>query len=214
MISVSWRLASLLPNGVAAFEWRAPFSETQVDPLDEVHLHRMAAKRRAEFLAGRACARAALATFDVQGTSLEPKATRAPSWPLGFVGSITHTDEYCAAAVAPRTCCTGLGIDAEQISRVSPALWNDILSPRERELIDGLEPAMRQVHVALAFSAKEAFFKAQHPLTGIWLDFADVAVALDQDRFTIDCPKTAHLAAGTGGRFLVADDLVLTAVCL
>ena len=31
----------------------------------------------------------------------------------------------------------------------------------------------------LAFSAKEAFYKCQHPLTGVFLDFLDVWVRID-----------------------------------
>ena len=48
------------------------------------------AKRRSEYLAGRWCAREALAMLGMEGIpALGPD--RAPQWPAGSLGSITHS---------------------------------------------------------------------------------------------------------------------------
>jgi 4'-phosphopantetheinyl transferase EntD len=204
----------MLPAGCAAFEWRGAINDAPVNPVDEVLVRRMAPKRRAEFVAGRACARAALADLGVRAAPLKPDVSRAPSWPTGFAGSITHTDGYCAAVTAPRTLCKGLGVDAERISRVSQTLWNSILTPGEFVNLHELEPCERQARVALTFSAKEAFFKAQHPFTGTWLEFEDVVIAVEASGFSLFCAKTPRFTAPIRGRFVIKGDLVLTAVSL
>ena len=68
----------------------------------EVESISSAAQTRVEqFTAGRVCSRAALGRFGVAATTPILRAEdRAPIWPKGFVGTITHTDTWCAAAVA------------------------------------------------------------------------------------------------------------------
>ena len=56
-----------------------------------VTLDKAVQKRKAEFLAGRYCARAALAQLDGSlAVNIGIGANREPLWPPGFVGSITH----------------------------------------------------------------------------------------------------------------------------
>jgi 4'-phosphopantetheinyl transferase EntD len=49
---------------------------------------------------------------------------RTPVWPDGVVGSITHTGDFAAAAVAWAADIAGLGIDSEQV--IDPAAARDI----------------------------------------------------------------------------------------
>ncbi|MBW2215557.1 MAG: hypothetical protein JRF48_14335 [Deltaproteobacteria bacterium] len=54
-----------------------------------------------QFTAGRVCSRIALGRLGVAATTPVLRGEdRAPIWPPGFVGTITHTDTWCAAAVA------------------------------------------------------------------------------------------------------------------
>jgi hypothetical protein len=70
---------------------------------DELRLMASAVpRRRAEFAAGRACARAALRRLGINGWPLLVGSKREPLWPAGVVGSITHTDGLVAAAVSRR----------------------------------------------------------------------------------------------------------------
>src|SRR5260370_12550496 len=57
-------------------------------------------KRQREFLAGRWCAEEALQCLGAGSTHVAMAEDRTPIWPDGVVGSITHTDDFAAAAVA------------------------------------------------------------------------------------------------------------------
>src|SRR5277367_2552834 len=65
-------------------------------------LDRAVRARRTEFLAGRACARSALRKLaDGRADDAIPIGPdRAPVWPAGIVGAITHAHGFAAAAVA------------------------------------------------------------------------------------------------------------------
>jgi 4'-phosphopantetheinyl transferase EntD len=134
-------------------------------------------KRRRDFHAGRACARAALRRLGVWAGALPIGADRAPLWPDGIVGSITHTRGYCAAAVAWRHDLAGIGIDAERRGAVSPALVARICTDTERRWLASAPPpegGRCGDWLSLVFSAKEALFKSLHgALAGRFLDFQD-----------------------------------------
>lgn len=125
-----------------------------------------AAKRQSEYLAGRLCARQALR--QLTGTATVPAcgADRAPQWPAGTVGSITHSAGWAAAVVGPRTRYQGLGLDAERLlsSARAQRLATEILSPGERLQAATLDPEAHALLVSLTFSLKESLFKALYPL--------------------------------------------------
>jgi 4'-phosphopantetheinyl transferase EntD len=137
--------------------------------------------RRAEFAAGRHHARLALqaagfAAADA-AVAMPPGQGRAPRWPVGSRGSISHDAAWCAVAVAHAHSCAGLGIDIELLARFEAALEPAMATATERALWP-TEPLARRVHQARVFSAKEACFKAHFPSTGAWLDFTDAEVTL------------------------------------
>jgi len=142
-------------------------------------------------------------------------------WPNGFVGSITHTDTYCAVAVARKADIQAIGIDLENPSRVTPELWSYVLSTQEIGHLERLEPALRQRVGALEFSAKEAFYKCIHDIAPGTLPFSDSVVELDEKsgRFVIQLLTVAGpFATGQAftGRY-VCDwdgDTVATAIVL
>ncbi|WP_162619615.1 4'-phosphopantetheinyl transferase family protein [Salinicola peritrichatus] len=129
-------------------------------------LETAAAKRRAEFLGGRLCARHALAALT--GTPFTPAMDeeRLPVWPDGIVGSITHSRELAAAAVARRESVGGIGIDAELLLSNERArrLAPQILVDSERDWLERLPPITQGEFVTLVFSLKESLFKALYPL--------------------------------------------------
>jgi len=135
-----------------------------------------APKRINDFTAGRLCARRALAQFGVSEISLPARAGGPPAWPDPLTGSITHTHGYSAAVICRRDRLRGLGVDSEQIASVHAELWPRICTQEELETLSRLDPQARSRAATLIFTAKEAFYKCQFPLTGEWIEFEEVAI--------------------------------------
>jgi 4'-phosphopantetheinyl transferase EntD len=133
-------------------------------------------KRRAEFTAGRNAARAALARIGAPVQPILRSPQREPIWPSGFVGSITHCDEFCCAVVARSSRIISLGLDAETIDPLEDSISQLICVPDELDHFSQLPELHATNWAKLAFSAKEAFYKCHNPLTGELLDFQDVSV--------------------------------------
>lgn len=167
------------------------------DPL----LHAVT-KRQAEFLAGRLAARLVLAELGVK-QQVAIDAQRAPCWPAGIQGSISHCDDWAVATVCPeRDGCTGLGLDLEnwlqpsEVLDLAPA----ILTDAERQQF--LPQADAFYWVTLVFSAKESLFKALYPQVGRYFDFQDAElIRLEPDRQEFELvlrqPLTERLPAGS-----------------
>jgi len=211
-------LKGLFPAGVIAVEARGPVAATALMPAEAACVARAVPKRIGEFAAGRACARAALASLNIVDFALCAGPDREPLWPQGITGSITHCAGYCGVVVARASCAAALGVDAERRDAVQRRLWDRIASAPERAWLEEL-PASAAAHMAaLIFSAKEAFFKCQFPLTRQWLNFSDVSVHvhIESSGFVIESradPKLASLPRGPWqGRFVIADELVLTGI--
>ena len=169
-------LRPLFPADVAVIERRLAGDPADLKPIESHYVSRAVAKRLQEFAAGRACARQALAAFGLPDVAVPAAPDRQPVWPDGFVGSITHTTGFCAAAVAARTSMRALGLDSEIVGAPTPDLWSTLCRPAELAWIDSLAAAQRPAAVTLVFSAKEAFYKCQYPLVAEWLDFHDVRI--------------------------------------
>ena len=65
---------------------------------------------------------------------------RAPRWPAGVVGSISHAGSvpggFCGAVVAHSRDFLTLGLDAEVVDGVGPDLWPRVTTPRERDWLE------------------------------------------------------------------------------
>ncbi|OGV84251.1 MAG: hypothetical protein A2340_16005 [Lentisphaerae bacterium RIFOXYB12_FULL_60_10] len=155
-------------------------------PEEAEHIRRAVDKRRREFCAGRILARQALCRLGLtQPGALPVREDRVPEWPAGFLGSIAHTDRFCACAVARRAAIRSVGIDLETCGQVKPELWDQLFCAAEKEKLLAVED--KQLFLAtLMFCAKEAFYKLQYTLTSAWLGFTDVTVVVDgQDRLMV-----------------------------
>jgi 4'-phosphopantetheinyl transferase EntD len=95
------------------------------------------------------------------------------------VGSISHCDRLTGAIVAKNTHHISLGLDIEEIGRVTPDLWDLVFTESEKKYLLGLSKIEKEVKSTAIFSVKEAFYKFQHPLTKTFLDFLDVEVCLE-----------------------------------
>ena len=208
----------LFPVGVEVVETCEPGDERKLFADEASDVASAVRKRKLEFAAGRTCARGALAALGIAAQPLRVAADRRPNWPRGALGSITHTDGYCAAACASRASFAGVGIDAERVGRLEPDLWPDICTPHELAWLSSLPPHVRATMATLIFSAKEAYYKCQYEYTRAWLDFHDVQVTIDGKRFTVGVRGTdgfAHEdATAPAGRFVVEDTLVVTGIAM
>jgi 4'-phosphopantetheinyl transferase EntD len=193
-------------------------------PLEDEQVATSVSKRRIEFAAGRYCARRALARLNIKDFVLRNGRDRAPCWPAGIVGSITHTGDvnrggYCAVVVGHANQVVTVGVDAEQAKPLERPLWAHVLTTTERRTLEMADVTAGGLWAKTIFSAKECFYKAQFPLSGQFLGFHDVEVDLDLRSSTF----VAGLASGAprglpltrcAGRFLRHDDLVVTGIAL
>jgi 4'-phosphopantetheinyl transferase EntD len=217
-VTAAPRITALFATGAVAYQTRDAISADALLPEEHQYLSRAAPKRIQEFAAGRACARAALSDLGYAGTALLMGTDRVPLWPAGATGSITHTDTFCAAVVAPNRQIRALGLDAEPAQSVKPDLWRRILTAQELALLDAQNEQSALATATLIFSAKEAFYKCQYTLTREWLGFADISVTIDADRFTVQATRSlqieAQMPAPWHGQYRHEAGLVITGVCI
>lgn len=191
-------------------------------PEEAALVARAVASRRCEFAVGRHCAHRALARLGIAAQPLLAGPDRAPCWPEGVVGSITHTQGggagYCCAAVADRRRVSALGIDAEGSEALDASLWGMVLTAEEAGPLTG-KPAGGRL-AKIIFAAKEATYKALSSRLGRVLDFAEVCIRLGP---RLGC-FTAELRLPEGpllvpqgrcaGRYAVVDGLVFAVVAI
>jgi len=209
--------------GLAGEETFMGADEPPIHPVEARFVAGAVARRRIEFATGRACARRALSLLGIQSFVLEVGEHRAPRWPSGVVGSITHTwagaDGYCAVVVGRTEHFTALGIDAERVGALSPSLWPMILTEGERRWLQDQDEPSRDLFASVVFSAKESFFKAQFPVTSRFLEFREVEVVLEPAGQTF-VTRVASPAPGMErlsrceGQFMQRGAIVLTGIAL
>ena len=116
-----------------------------------------------------------------------------------------------------------VGVDVEVIDRVHGAVERRILVDDERRWIELLDGPARRLAPAAVFATKEAFYKAQHQLSGRFLGFDVLSVELvgvgphgaDEVRLASQSPLVSPaLVARTSARILVADEHVIAAVAM
>ena len=123
----------------------------------------------------------------------------APVWPRGVVGSITHTDDFAAAAVALTSHLVALGIDTERVMSEGQAREIGRIFAWPSEVAHGRDAGLSRVEAfTLVFSAKESIFKCLHPLVRRYFDFRDVRiVGIDPQNTTF----TARIVSTLSERF-------------
>jgi 4'-phosphopantetheinyl transferase EntD len=139
-------------------------------------------KRLREFAQGRHCARQGLAHFGIQDFPLLMGKDRAPLWPDGIIGSLSHCAGYCAVAMARKGDLQGVGLDVELAEPLEQELVPVICTESEAVRLGSSPAETRGVLAKLLFSVKESVFKCVYPQTGVFLDFHDCEVWFDSDR--------------------------------
>lgn len=180
------------------------------------------AKRQAEYLAGRLCARHALAQLSGIQATPSRGADGAPQWPQGTLGSITHSHGWAAAVVGDTSEWLGLGLDVEQIMPTERAerLAGEILTPAERVRLDALPPEQQAERISLTFSLKESLFKALYPLVLRRFYFQDAELlSVDADnnvrmRLLIDLHPDWPVGSELNGQFTKFDGYLLSLISI
>ncbi len=149
-------------------------------------------------------------------------AAGAPLWPQGFVGSITHTDDFASAAVALTTDVVALGIDTERVMSEPRAREVGRVIAWPVELVPARAAGLTRLEaLTLVFSAKESIFKCVHPRVGRMFAFHDVRlIDVDAAARTFSARMATTLSrefpAGTvlEGGFEIDGDWIHTGMCL
>ena len=208
------RLVSLIATLVPASASAELFSDVPESTMFSDEAAAVAgagAERRREFGTVRWCARKALRHLGVSAVPILPSEDRAPRWPVGVVGSMTHCAGYRAAVVARSGELCGVGIDAEPHAALPPDVLDFVLRDEERARLHTLADADPALHWdRIVFCAKEAVYKAWFPLTGRWLEFEDVSIAVQLDG-TFGARLDGAGPAGLSGRWKVERGLILAA---
>jgi 4'-phosphopantetheinyl transferase EntD len=157
-------------------------------------------KRRRASGAARIVARELLAQLGCAYSTALPKSTSgAPIWPQGIVGSLAHDSRFAIAAVGRRHDVAALGIDIEPAESL-PFELDLIATPRERLSISSYRHIGR-----LLFTAKEAVYKAVHPLDNVFLEHHDVEIDFDTRKAVVRGRRVLDL------RFCISTSLVTIA---
>lgn len=203
--------AWLLPFDVDAFD----SDDFQRHGLQQpASIARSVRKRQAEYLAGRRAALAALRDAGSTATDLPIGADRAPVWPDGFLGSLSHTDGLAVAIALPTSAgAHGIGLDVERV------VAEDHLEAIRSLALDASDCAALAAlaHVrgwpyalTLGFSAKESFYKAAAATVGRFFDFDALRIeGCDPDSGSVDTriatPLAPALPAGQAHRLRWVD---------
>ena len=186
-------------------------------PEELAYVAQAVPKRRAEFATVRRCAREALAELGVSPVPFVPQELGAPRWPQGVIGTMSHGMDVCAAVVGRTLPARSIGLDIESSSPFDATLETSVCTFNERRSCArfGVD---RLALVKLLFSAKEAFYKCQFPLTGRILDFLDVELELDVEEASFrvvgvaDSEVPESIWQQMVGRFAYGDGRVFSGV--
>ena len=167
----------------------------EVPPLPPQLLHALA-RRKAEFIAGRRCAAEAVRRLTGRSTFPGMGEDRAPIWPEGVIGAISHSHERAIALAGSSGRFRGIGIDIERLLNEEEArdIAAQALTANERHSLgNDIDPFM----TGLIFSAKESLFKALYPTVKRFFFFE----AAELSGFDDNGSASLRLTADIGGEW-------------
>lgn len=226
-LTTHWPLPQALENVVLVSSQFDPqklvdgdFQRCLIEP--PASIQRSVAKRQAEFLAGRLCAREAMRQLDGRQHVPVIGDDRAPVWPQDLCGSITHSSGWAAAIVADKQRWRGLGMDVEQLMSSDRAsrLAGEILTADEMQRMAAGPEHQVALRVSLTFSLKEALFKALYPIVLKRFYFEDAELLEWSEngsarlRLKIELSEEWHDGKELDAQFSVEDGQLLSLVAI
>lgn len=151
--------------------------------------------------AARIVGRQLLARLGYSGCALPKGPSGAPIWPAGVTGSFAHDDRVAVAAVGMCRDIGAVGIDVEPAELLPAELLELVATPQELLRICDDPYGGR-----LLFGAKEAVYKAVHPLDQMFLEHHDVQVDIANRKAVVRNGRVLTL------RFCISSHLVVLAV--
>lgn len=158
-------------------------------------IHNWVEKRQLEYSTGRHLAHVAMQALGVVPMAIDRHDDRSPIWPAQILGSIAHCDDLAIALVALAGACRGLGVDVERRGRIGSDLFATLFTAHEQGAISSGTSATE------LFCAKEALYKAVHPLVKTFINFTDVSLVNDAAEST----DAVYLGVVQGVGGVVAD---------
>jgi 4'-phosphopantetheinyl transferase EntD len=149
--------------------------------------------------AARIVARQLLTQLGYANCALPKGPTGAPVWPAGIVGSLAHDSRVAVAAVGMRADVGALGIDVEPAECLPSELLDLVATPQER-----LNLGDDVYRGRLLFVAKEAVYKAVHPLDQTFLEHHDVEINLSERKAVVRSGRVVELRFSISAHHLVA----------
>jgi len=215
-------LEGLFPASVRAAEASEDDFGGQLWPSEQALIESAVPARHREFTGGRVLARRLIVDLDLPERAIPSGPTRAPAWPEGVVGSISHTGDRCVVAVARRTDIAMLGVDIEVCRDLDRLLWPEVCAPEELAWLAEQPAEDRGWLATLLFSAKECGYKAQYPLTQTFVDFQQGRVAVHRQSdaegtFEVGYPEEVASrlpVPNPRGRWAIREGLVITALAV
>lgn len=136
------------------------------------------ARRRRTFFGGRFALRVALTSLGEKIGPISSTPRGAPLLPAGWVGSISHKDDF-ALAIAGHVSRGFVGCDIEERDRgLTQDISKFVLTPNEIVYIDSgaIGNRSRDEEILLRFSLKEALYKVLDPAFRRYVGFHEVSV--------------------------------------
>jgi 4'-phosphopantetheinyl transferase EntD len=131
--------------------------------------------RRREFATARRLAHEMLAGLGYADVPILPGRGRAPEWPDGVIGSISHSRGVAAVVIAACPPFTAIGLDVEGAEPLRSELVDTVLTAREKFELGHMGDELG-VWAKRAFVVKECAYKAWSPRLDVVPEFTDVEV--------------------------------------
>ncbi|PKM21187.1 MAG: 4-phosphopantetheinyl transferase [Gammaproteobacteria bacterium HGW-Gammaproteobacteria-15] len=147
-------------------------------------------KRRCEYLAGRMLFQQLLHHYQLPSCQLLNTLSGAPSWPAGYIGSVSHADGNAICCMIPEKIYQTIGIDIETVLNADNCteLASHIVQPKEQHLLLRTTVITYAEALTIAFSAKESLYKALYPKVQRFFGFEDaelIKIQTDTQQFTL-----------------------------
>lgn len=140
--------------------------------------------RKESFRMGRITAHSAMQTLGCEPTAILKGSRGEPLWSNNIVGSISHSDGYCVAALGLKNNHSGIGIDIQKLTSGFSTIGNRVLTKNEQEWVnqgDDDNEKTKNIRTLMMFSAKESIFKALYPIYLYPLGFMDAELSYNNE---------------------------------
>ncbi|MFA0813250.1 4'-phosphopantetheinyl transferase family protein [Microbulbifer epialgicus] len=138
-------------------------------------IRRSIVKRKAEFLSGRHCAQLALKQLGYDNTEIPIGDRRAPRWPHGLKGSITHAGNIALCALSINSESVGIDYELLITDKTATGIKGNIVNLMEEARLSYSGMSINH-WLTIAFSIKESLFKALYPIVNQYFDFLDAEI--------------------------------------